>query len=109
MIAQLHADKTLSSHPAAITRFQRLFQVAACLHIDKTDIKRCEDFIDRRIHDLLLRGEANASGAFIIEPQNLPITEGLQKNIHAGARLENHRSRVEKSADQALGLGIAEF
>ena len=95
MIAQLHADKTPPSRPAAITRFQRLFHVAAGLHIDKTDIKRCEDFIDRRIYDLLLRGEANAkaSGALIIEPQNLPITKGLQENIH-----------VFKKMDEAIAL-----
>jgi Domain of unknown function (DUF1931) len=83
MIAQLPPDKMPPPRPAAIPRFQRLFHLAAAIHIDKADIKRYEEFVDHKIYDLLLRGEENAkaSGAHLIESWNLPITKGLQECI----------------------------
>jgi hypothetical protein len=90
MIAQLPPDKMPPPRPAAITRFQRLFQPAARLHIDKADIKRYQEFVDHMIYRLLLRGEANAkaSGAVIIEPWHLPITTGLQQCIEVFKRMD---------------------
>jgi hypothetical protein len=54
------------------------------LEVDKQDLKRYGDFINREIYDLLLRGQAIAktSGRNIIEPFDLPITKGLQESIH---------------------------
>jgi hypothetical protein len=79
MIAQLPPDK-MPPRPEGIPRFQRLFREAAGLNFDKADLERYEDFIDHRIHRLLLRAEANvkAGGDVLIEPRNLPITAGLR-------------------------------
>ena len=90
MVAQLPPDKMPPPHPAAITRFQRLFRLAASLDIDKADIKRYEAFVDHRIYNLLQRGDANAkaSGAVIMQPWNLPITTGLQECIQAFKKMD---------------------
>ena len=67
-----------------VARFERFFRVAAGLDVDKEDLKRLNDFLGRKARDLLLRGEAmaKANGRDIIEPFDLPITKGLQENIH---------------------------
>ena len=71
-------------------RFERFFRVAAGLDVDKQDLKRYGDFINRKIYDLLIRGEAaaNANGRDIVHPFDLPITKGLQESVHAFRRLD---------------------
>jgi hypothetical protein len=73
-----------------VTKFERFFRVAAGLDIDKQDLKRYSDFVNRKIYDLLLRGEAisKSNDRDIIQPYDLPITKGLQDCIHAFAILE---------------------
>ena len=73
-----------------VTKFERYFRVAAGLDVDKQDLKRYSEFVDRKIYDLLLRGEAaaKANDRDIIEPYDLPITKGLQECIHAFGTLE---------------------
>jgi hypothetical protein len=68
-----------------IAKFERFFRLAAGLDVDKDDLRRFNDFLDEEIYDLLLRGAANAkaNGRDVIEPQDLPITKGLQESIHA--------------------------
>jgi hypothetical protein len=68
----------------AIAKFERFFRRVAGLDVDKSDLKRYSDFINQKIYDLLLRGEATAraNGRDIIEPFDLPITKGLQESIH---------------------------
>ncbi|WP_374009176.1 DUF1931 family protein [Leifsonia sp. LS-T14] len=68
-----------------ISSFERFFRLAASLDVDKDDLRRFDDFVNDRIYALLLRGVANAkaNGRDIIEPQDLPITKGLQESIHA--------------------------
>jgi len=68
-----------------LARFERFFRLAAGLDVDKQDLKRYSDFINRKIYDLLVRGvaAAKANGRDIIEPFDLPITKGLQECIHA--------------------------
>jgi hypothetical protein len=68
-----------------VTRFERLFRVVAGLDVDKDDVRRFDDFVNDKIYDLLLRGQANAraSGRDVIEPQDLPITKGLQESVQA--------------------------
>jgi len=41
--------------------------------------------VNDKIYDLLLRGQANAkaNGRDVLEPQDLPITKGLEESIHA--------------------------
>ena len=68
-----------------VARFERFFRVAAGLDIDKQDLKRYSDFINHKVYDLLIRGEAaaKANGRNIIQPFDLPITKGLQECVHA--------------------------
>jgi len=74
----------------AVKQFERLFREAASLDIDKSDIKRLEDFINARLHDLLILGEttAKANGRDVIEVHDLPITKGLQEQIHQFRKMD---------------------
>ena len=74
-----------STHVMGVAKFERFFRVAAGLDVDKQDLKRYSDFINRKLYDLLLRGEAaaKANGRDIIEPFDLPITKGLQESMYA--------------------------
>jgi hypothetical protein len=73
-----------------VTKFERFFRVAASLDVDKHDLNRYTDFVNHKIYDLLLRAEATAkaNGRDIVDPQDLPITKGLQESVHAFAKLE---------------------
>jgi hypothetical protein len=68
----------------SIAKFERFFRVTAGLDVDKSDLKRYSDFVNQKIYDLLLRGQATAkaNGRDIIEPFDVPITKGLQERIH---------------------------
>ena len=68
----------------SLAKFERFFRIAAGLDVDKQDLKRYSDFINRKLHDLLVRAEAvaKANGRVVIEPCDLPITKGLQESIH---------------------------
>jgi hypothetical protein len=77
-------DRTVAStHVTGVSRFERLFRTAAGLDIDKADLKRYTDFVNRAIYDLLARGAdmAKINGRGAIEPIDLPITKGLQHCI----------------------------
>jgi hypothetical protein len=78
------------THAMNVAKFERFFRASAGLDIDKSDIKRYSDFVHRKVHHLLMRGEAlaKAAGSPIIEPFNLPITKGLQECIHAFKKLD---------------------
>jgi hypothetical protein len=73
-----------------LSAFERFFRAAAGLDVDKDDLKRYSDFIHEKIHDLLIRGEANAKANVrdVIEPWDLPITKGLQERIHEFEKLD---------------------
>jgi hypothetical protein len=81
MIAALDPSERLPTHVTSVTKFTRFFRVAAALDVDKQDLKRYSDFINRKIQDLLRRGEeiARAHGSEIVRPLHLPITNGLQQ------------------------------
>jgi hypothetical protein len=68
-----------------IHQIEHLFRVAAGVDIDKSDVKRYYAFVDHKVSDLLLIGQAvaSANGRDIVEPWDLPITKGLQESIHA--------------------------
>jgi hypothetical protein len=68
----------------SIPKFERFFRLAAGLDIDKEDLKRFEDFINRKIRDLVVRAEAiaKANTRDLIMPYDLPITRGLQDRMH---------------------------
>jgi hypothetical protein len=72
------------------TRFERFFRVAAGLHVDKNDLKRYGEFVDQKLYDLLLEGRATAkaNGRDIMQPRDLPITKGLQENLHRFRKID---------------------
>lgn len=80
-----------------IARFERFFRRAAGLDIDKEDLRRYEEFVHRKIYDLLLRGEANAkaNGRDVLQPSDLPITRGLQECIHAYRKINDDALEIE--------------
>ena len=43
-----------------VSRFKRFFRAAAGLDVDKDDLKRYSDFVNRKVYDLLLIGQAVA-------------------------------------------------
>jgi uncharacterized protein DUF1931 len=67
-----------------VGKFERFFRLAAELDVDKDDLKRFSDFVEHKLYDLLLMGQATASANLrdLVEPYDLPITKGLQENIH---------------------------
>jgi hypothetical protein len=100
--------------PSAVARFQRLFRAAAGVDVDKNDLKRYDDFIDRKIYDLLLIGQAHAkaNARDVIQPSDLPVTKGLQESIHAFRKLDEEielRPILEELAKRPpLDLALAE-
>lgn len=82
-------DTAATTRASNIAAFERLFRAAAGLDIDKSDIKRHEQFVEQKIYDLLSRGvaSAKANGRDIVRSSDLPITKGLQENIHEFRRL----------------------
>ena len=72
------------------TKFERFFRAAGGLDVGKNDVKRCEDFVNAKVYDLLLiaQGTAKSNGRDIIEPRDLPITKGLQEAVHEFVKLD---------------------
>ena len=73
-----------------VAKFERFFRRAAELDVDKDDLKRYSDFVNRKLYDLLLIGQATAAanGRDIVAPHDLPVTKGLQECIHAFRRMD---------------------
>lgn len=91
----------------AVPRFQRLFRLAAGIDVDKNDLKRYREFVDRELDDLLVvaRAVAKANGRDIVAPWDLPITKGLEQCIH---EFEQFDEEIELSPviDQMTGRPI---
>jgi hypothetical protein len=73
----------------SVSRFERFFREAASLHVDKDDLKRYSEFVNRKIRDLLLVGQATATAnnRDVIEPRDLPITVGLERTLQEFRRI----------------------
>jgi hypothetical protein len=73
-----------------VAKFERFFRAAAELDVDKNDLKRYSDFVERKLYDLLLIGQATAgaNARDIVEPWDLPVTKGLQESMHAFHKLD---------------------
>ncbi|GAA2779163.1 DUF1931 family protein [Kitasatospora aburaviensis] len=97
-----------------IPKFERFFRAAAGLDVHKNDLKRYNDFVDAKLYDLFLIGTASAkaNGRDVIEPQDLPVTKGLQESIHAFDKLEEGielRPLLDQlAARPTLGMEAAE-
>jgi Domain of unknown function (DUF1931) len=76
--------------PMGVSEFERFFREAASLNIDKDDLRRYNDFVNRKIYDLLVIGQAKAkaNGRDVIEDWDLPVTKGLQETIHDFRRMD---------------------
>jgi hypothetical protein len=74
-----------------VARFERFFRLAAELDVDKDDLKRFSDFVEHKLYDLLLMGQATASANLrdLVEPYDLPITKGFQENIHKIRKMDD--------------------
>jgi hypothetical protein len=101
MIAAVQSNKRPTSHVMSVAKFERFFRIAAGLDVDKQDLKRYSDFINQKVYDLLLRAEAaaKANGRVIIEPFDLPITQGLQGSIHEFRKIDE-QIELQPSLDQ---------
>jgi hypothetical protein len=90
MIAARPADINPPPRVMAVARFERLFRRAAGLDVDKSDLRRYSDFVNRKLHDLLVVAEETArlDGRKAIEPFHLPITKGLQRCIEEFRQLD---------------------
>jgi hypothetical protein len=73
-----------------VSKFQRFFRAVAELDVKREDLKRYSDFINHKLHDLLLRAQATAkaNGRDVIHPIDLPITKGLQESIQRYRRTD---------------------
>ena len=71
-------------------KFERLFRAAGSVDVDRDDIRRYLDFVNDTLYDLLIigRNTAKANARDIIEPQDLPVTKGLQESTHAFEKLD---------------------
>ena len=90
---------------ATVHRLEQLFRRAASLDLDKSDFGRLEDFLRRKVGDLLVRGEANAkaNSRDVVQLWDLPITKGLQETIqcfrmmNAELQLTDYLTRLIRS------------
>lgn len=71
-------------------QIEHFFRAAAELEVDKEDIKRYYEFVDRKVADLLLVAQHTAKNndRITVEPRDLPITKGLQESVHAFEKLD---------------------
>jgi hypothetical protein len=83
MIAARPAEINPPPHVQAVRRFERLFQRAAGLDIDKMDLRRYTDFVHDKLYDLLVYGAetAKSHGRKVVLPADLPIAKGLRTCI----------------------------
>jgi histone H3/H4 len=74
----------------SVASFERFFREAADLDVDKTDVKRFQAFVRKKIADLLTiaQARARADNRDFIESRDLPITKGLQESMHRFRRLD---------------------
>ncbi len=78
------------AHVMGVSKFERLFRQAAGLDVDKSDLRRLNDFVRDKIRDLLIVAEASAraNGRDVVQLWDLPITKGLQESFHNFDKLD---------------------
>nr|GLK37851.1 hypothetical protein GCM10017611_47160 [Rhodococcus wratislaviensis] len=80
-----------------VATFGHVFAQVAGLEVDGTDLPRFNAIVTGTLHQLLLAGQASAAAhrRYIIEPEDLPITQALRANIRTFTGL-GHRLEVER-------------
>jgi hypothetical protein len=97
-----------------IARFEHFFRTAGSVDVDKNDLKRYHDFVNQKLYDLILIGQAaaKANARDIIEPRDLPITKGLQESMHSFRRIDEEIELrpilAELAARPPLSLALSE-
>ncbi len=73
-----------------VSRFQHFFRISAGLQVNKNDLKRYRDFLNRKLYDMLVTAQATARANLrdILLPADLPITKGLQECMHEFQKLD---------------------
>jgi hypothetical protein len=66
------------------------------LDVDKTDLRRLDDFTSQKVYELLLIGRAvaKANNRDIVEPWNLPLTKRLQERMDEFKVVEFNLNRI---------------
>ncbi len=74
-----------------ISKFEKLFRLVGGLDIDKNDIVRLNDFVDKITIRLLETAIKNTSlnSRDVIWMSDLPITEGLEKSVKSFKVIDN--------------------
>jgi hypothetical protein len=85
----------------SVTRFETFFRRAAGLDVDKSDQQRWEEFVNKKVRDLLTRGEAiaRANGRPVIDDIDVPIGLGLQTAMHDFAELDEQMRQENETLD----------
>jgi hypothetical protein len=93
-----------------VHRLEEFFRRAASLDIDKSDVRRLDEFIDRKIQDLLIAAQsrAKANGRDIVQPWDMPVTKGLQQTIHRFRELDAELS-LRQYFERSLMLPPLDF
>jgi hypothetical protein len=79
-----------------VAKFERFFRAAAAgLDVDKSDLKRYNEFVNHKLYDMFLmaRVAARSNARDVIEPYDLPITKGLQESMREFDKLDASPSR----------------
>ena len=68
---------------SGVKKFEKLFRRVGSMDVDKNDIVRLNDFINKAIYRLLETGmkRAKENGRDVVWYSDLPITQGLESNI----------------------------
>ena len=73
-----------------VAKFERFFRSAAGIDVDKSDLKRYNEFVNQKLYDLFLiaRVVAKTNARDVIQPYDLPITKGLQQSMRVFDKLD---------------------
>jgi hypothetical protein len=74
-----------------VHKLEELFKESAELKIHKNKLKEVTDIIDKKFHDLLLIGEANAkyNGRDVIWYSDLPLTKAFRESMQKFEKLDS--------------------
>jgi len=74
-----------------VHKLEELFKESADLKIHKNKLKEVTDIIDKKFHDLLLIGEANAkyNGRDVIWYSDLPLTKAFRESMQKFEKLDS--------------------